>query len=265
MLTIALAQLKGTLYDKAFNLHRTISTIEWCKKKHVDYILFPELFLSGYLIKERITEMAEPIDGRSIRLIQEKAKEIGIGVVIGFPEYYDNRYYNSAAFIEKDGSIKGLYRKIHLFDTEKDFFTPGEEFPIVRTTAGNIALMMTFDIEFPEMARVYALNGAELLMVLNAHSVPYEPHQEIFLRSRALENEIFVAAANKVGLEESTLYFGESAVIAPDGNFVVRGGNNEEITVVSIDLSDVYKTREKQPMKYLENRKSKLYMTHGLI
>ncbi|MDF2683721.1 MAG: carbon-nitrogen hydrolase [Brevibacillus sp.] len=259
MLTIALAQLKGSLYEKELNLYRTISTIQTCKEKNVDYVMFPELFLSGFYIQDKVKDLAETVDGPSIQAIRQKAKETGIGVVIGFPEVYKNRYYNSAAFIEKDGSIAGVYRKIHLFDKEKEFFTAGEECPIFLTPAGKIAVMMTFDVEFPELSRIYAIQGVELILVLNAHSVPYEPHQEIFLRARALENQLFVAAANKVGLEKSTVFFGESAVITPNGMFLEKGGNNEELIVASLDLSDVYRVREEQPMKYLENRRGKLY------
>ncbi|RJS59352.1 nitrilase-related carbon-nitrogen hydrolase [Bacillus sp. PK3_68] len=262
MLTIALAQLKGVLFETTFNLNRVLSMIEQSKEKNIDYILFPELFLSGFLIQDKVKELAEPVNGTSIRAIQHKVKETGVGVIIGFPEYENNCYYNSAAFIEKDGSLKGVYRKTHLFDKEKQFFTPGEEFPIFHTSFGNIALMMTFDVEFPEVSRIYAVEGADLLLVLNAHSVPYEPHQELFLRARALENQLFLAAANKVGLEKTTLFFGESAVISPEGHFIAKAGNNEEMIVASIDLSDIHKTREEQPMKYLTNRRGQLYTSY---
>ncbi|MED0671640.1 nitrilase-related carbon-nitrogen hydrolase [Aneurinibacillus aneurinilyticus] len=265
MVTIALAQLKGVLFNKNLNVGRVLTTIQTCKEKGVDYVLFPELFLTGFSIQHEIEALAEPVDGESIQTIQEKVKKTGVGTILGFAERYENRYYNSAVFIEKDGSIKGVYRKIHLFDKEKEFFTPGEEFPVFHTKAGNIALMMTFDVEFPEMSRIYAMHGVELIMVLNAHNVPYQPHQGIFLQARALENQVFMAATNKVGLEGDTLFFGESALISPEGHFIEKGGNNEEIIIASIELSDVYKVREEQLMKYLENRKGKLYSRHGLI
>ncbi len=264
-LTIALAQLKVMTFDKKLNLNRAVTILETCEGKGVDYVLFPELFLTGFFIQDKIEELAEPYDGHSIQMIQEKVKETGVGVIIGFPEIFQNRYYNSAVFIEKDGSIKGVYRKVHLFDKEKEFFTPGEECPVFTINAGKAAVMMTFDVEFPEMSRVYAINGAELILVLNAHHVPYEPHQELFLRARALENQLFVAATNTVGLQESMLFFGESAVVSPDGNFVEKGGNNEEIIIASIDLTEVQKARDEQPMKYLDNRRRVIYESHGLI
>jgi len=264
MLTIALAQLKGALYDKGFNLYRALSTIQTCKEKNVDYVIFPELFLSGFFIQDQVKDLAEPVDGPSIQAVRQKAKETGVGVIIGFPEVYRNRFYNSAAFIERDGSLAGVYRKIHLFDKEMEYFTSGEECPTFQTAAGRMAVMMTFDVEFPELSRIYAIQGTELILVLNAHSVPYEPHQEIFLRARALENQLFIAAANKVGLEKNSVFFGESAVITPDGMFLERGGNNEELIVTSLDLSDVNRVRKEHLMKYLENRQGKLYSKYGL-
>lgn len=265
MLTIGLAQLRVISFDKKSNLNRAMATIDTYKEKGADYVLFPELFLTGFFIQNQIEELAESVDGQSIQQIQQKVKETGVGVIIGFPERYQNRFYSSAAFIERDGSIKGIYRKMHLFDKEQEFFTPGDGCPVFDTEFGKIAVMMTFDVEFPEMSRIYAVNGAEMILVLNAHHVPYEPHQELFLRTRALENQIFVAATNTVGLQERTLFFGESAVISPEGNYLVKGGNNEEMIVASFDLSDVYKVREEQPMKYLDNRKSGLYMANGLF
>lgn len=265
LLTIALAQLKGTLFDKSSNLNRILSTIKTSRDKGVDYILFPELFLTGYFIQDQLKDLAEPIDGESMRIIQEQALETGVGVIIGFPEIWRNRYYNSAAMIGKDGQMKGVYRKVHLFDHEQDCFTPGQEFPIFETEAGQLAIMMTFDQEFPEMARIYAMKGAKVILVLNAHNVPFEPHQEIFLKARALENQMYIAAANKVGLEKNALFFGKSAVISPEGHILVEGGNNEELIVITLDLADVNRIREEQPMKYLEARRGKLYKANGIV
>lgn len=265
LLTIALAQLKGTLFDKRSNLGRVLTTIDSCRDKNVDYILFPELFLTGFFIQDRLTELSEPLEGESMNIIQEKARETGVGVIIGFPEIWKNRYYNSTAMIGKDGQIQGVYRKVHLFDTEQEYFTPGQDLPIFETEAGRVALMMTFDQEFPEISRIYALKGAKLIMVLNAHHVPFQPHQELFLRARALENQIYIAAANKVGLENGALFFGKSAIISPEGHVLAEGGNNEELIVYTLDMEDVNRVREEQPMKYLDARKGKLYKANGLI
>ncbi|MET3290955.1 UNVERIFIED_CONTAM: putative amidohydrolase [Brevibacillus sp. OAP136] len=263
--TIALAQLKVTSFNKQLNLNRALATIQACKEKQVDYVLFPELFLSGYFIQQNIRELAEPADGESIKKLQAKAKETGVGVIIGFPERDGESMYNSAAFIDQDGTLQGVYRKVHLFDKEKSYFTAGEHCPLFSLPGGKMGMMMTYDVEFPEMARLYAVNGAALLFVLNAHHVPYEQHQEMYLRARGLENQLFIAAANTVGLQEMTLFFGESGVISPDGDYVARGSNNEELIVVPIDLGDVERSRAERPMKYLTDRKQKVYQAHGLL
>ncbi|WP_183192639.1 carbon-nitrogen hydrolase family protein [Brevibacillus fluminis] len=258
-LTLALAQLRVTPGDKESNLERALETIHSCIDKEVDYVLFPEQFLTGYFVDNRIRELAEPVDGPSIHTISQAAKKAGIGVIFGFPEREGERIYNSAAFIEKTGECLGVYRKTHLFGPEVEVFTQGEACPIFPIAQGNIGLMMTFDMAFPEVSRLYALQGAHVVMVLNAHIVPYQPYQEIFLRARALENQFFIAAVNKVGLEKNTLFFGESTIVSPDGVHLYKAGNDEEIGVITIDLGDVRAFRETKPMKYMEKRRQEFY------
>lgn len=264
MLTIGLAQLKSAFLDKTANVERAISVIQQCREKQVDYILFPELFLTGFSIREQVKNLAEPLEGDSIGLISAAAKENGVGVIMGFPEKNEEAYYNSAVFIEKNGCIRGVYRKIHLFDWEKEVFTPGREAPVFQTEKARIALMMTFDSGFPEMARIYALKGTEIIMMLTAHEVPHHLHHRTLLRARALENQLFMAIANKIGLEDSSVFVGESAFISPYGDYLNKLEHSEKIVIESIDVSLVSKARELLPMKYLENRNLEFYKQEGL-
>ncbi|GIN21448.1 MAG TPA: carbon-nitrogen hydrolase family protein [Bacillus bacterium] len=254
MLTIALAQLKSTFMNKQENIKAAVTTMRECKQKAVDLIVFPEMFLTGYALKEKARELAEPLDGPSLKQLCQAAQENEIGVVIGFPEKKENQYFNSAVFIQKDGKIQGVYRKVHLFEWEKDIFTAGNDGPLFTIGNGKMSLMMTFDAGFPEMSRIYALNGAEMIVVLSAHVVPYQIYHKIMMRARALENQVFLAVVNKVGLEEQSVYFGESAIISPYGDYLNKTEHQEKVIIESIDLSLVSKTRESLPMKYLENR-----------
>lgn len=254
MLTIGLAQLKGSFMDKQKNINKVISVMKECKQKAVDLIVFPEMFLTGFALKEKAIEMAEPLDGPSLSTLCQAAKENEISIVIGFPEKKGTQYFNSAAFIQNNGIIQGVYRKIHLFEWEKEVYTPGDDGPLFTVENGKIALMMTFDTGFPEMSRIYALNGAELIIVLSAHVVPYQIYHKIMMRARAMENQLFLAVANKVGLEEQSVYFGESAIISPYGDYLNKTDHQEKVIIESIDLSLVYKSRESLSMKYLENR-----------
>lgn len=257
--TIAIAQIRTKLYDKKSNTNRALTIMRECKEKGVDYLLFPEMYLTGYYIFDQIPALAESQDGPHIRMIREEAARLGIGVIFGFPESAGNRYYNSAAFIDKGGQITGVYRKVHLFDQEVGIYSPGEEFPVFRTELGNFALKMTFDTGFPELTRLYALQGAHIVLGLHAHHVPYQSYHELMLRVRAMENQIFIAVANKVGLEKNNLFFGESSVITPNGEHLYKGGNNEEIHIQTIDLADVQRERDRTLMKYLDNRRPETY------
>lgn len=264
VVTIALAQIRTRLYDKKSNANRAVAILEECKAAGVDYVLFPEMFLTGYYIYDRVADLAESIDGPHIQMIQRKAEQMSIGVIFGFPEAKSSKFYNSAAFIERDGHLAGVYRKVHLFDKETGIYQPGEELPIFRTDYGNFGLGMTFDTGFPEFTRLYALQHAHILLFLHAHNVPYQSYPEILLRARALENQLFIAVANKVGLEHNSLFFGESSFVSPDGVYLFKGGNNEEIKPITINLGDVQRSREAMLMKYLENRRPRLYRQNEL-
>lgn len=264
-LSIALAQLRVNLFDKATNLTRVFTTMEHARSLEANYVLFPELFLSGYFIGGQIKKLAEPLNGQTVRLIQEHARKKRIGVIIGFPEVDQGCYYNSSLFIEKTGEIIGVYRKVHLYDQEKKIFQHGEDCPVFDTPFGKIGMMITYDMEFPEMARILSLKGAKAIFILSSNMVPYQHYQDIYLKARALENHVYIVNANKVGLEADTIFFGESAVISPDGSTLYKGGNNEEIKKITINLSNPSPPAEQLLLNYMENRRAKTYKAHGLV
>ncbi len=260
MIRLGLAQVRGVLGDKEHNLARALTILHEFSKRGCDYVIFPELFLSGYYIRNHIRQLAEPLTGDSIRALCRQARELNIGVVMGFPEEDNGRFYNSAVLIERNGSITGISRKTHLFAEEKEYFHQGDDCPLHTLVSGErVAIMMTFDLEFPELPRQYALQGADIFVVLHAHTVPYESHQELFLRVRALENQVFVAAANRVGLENTTLFFGVSGVVSPTGEFLVKGGNDEELVTADVDVCDIQTVRQTELMNYLGNRRADIY------
>jgi predicted amidohydrolase len=257
---LALAQLRCD--SKEGNLKRINDTIKQASEKGADYILFPELFTTGYIVDGKIKNLADPIHGDNLKQVQASAKNHNIGVILGFPEYEAGNIYNSAVFINKTGEIIKTYRKIHLYDEEKNVFTPGEESPIIDLPEGKVGIMITYDMEFPELARVLALKGAQMIFILCANMIPYQLHQHVYLRARALENHIFIAATNKVGLENENVFFGESEIIHPTGTTLYKSGNNEDIAVIQIDLSDSKKAQGL--LNYLNNRRPEIYFKEGL-
>src|SRR5699024_7517921 len=144
--------------------------------------------------------------GKSVQRIKEIAKTNEIGIIIGMPELYKGHVYNSALFIDPTGELVNVYRKTHLFDYEKQWFTAGDSCPVFDTPFGKVGLMITYDIEFPEVARILTVKGAQLILVLAANMVPYQKYQNIYLRTRAMENHVYVAISNKVGLESDHIF-----------------------------------------------------------
>lgn len=206
-----------------------------------DLWILPELFSSGYVFGSRAecARLAEPVpDGPTTRRLAELASRTGSAFVAGLPERApDGRVFNAAIAIDPSG-VRALYRKIHLFDDEKEWFDPGDlGFVVVDLAGARVGLMICFDWRFPEAARSLALAGAQVI----AHpSNLVQPHCQAAIVTRALENRVFVAMANRIGREEhagiSVTFTGRSRIVAPDGSVLVEGpGDAPAADVVEID------------------------------
>ncbi len=259
---LGLAQLRSSLFEKETNLRRVLEAMAMASSKQANYVLFPELYTTGYFLGERVFDLAETLEGETITRIREQAKRLNTGAIIGFPEREGDNIFNSAAFISRQGEILGTYRKCHLFDHEKRYFSAGEQVPVIEAPEGKFGIMITYDMEFPEQARVLAIKGAQVILILSSNMIPYQPYQHIYLRARAIENHVFVATTNKVGLENDTLFFGESEIIHPTGTSLYKSLNNEDLAVVPITLAET--STSKGVLNYMENRRPELYRREGL-
>lgn len=259
MFRLAIAQAEAVRYDKDANLARAEELMARASSQEAQAILFPELFLTGYTVWDRVAELAEPPEGPSIRRLAELAGRFKQVVVCGFPERRPGFHpYNSACIIGPDGAIVGTYRKTHLFDREPEFFSPGETLPVFDTAFGPVGVAICYDLEFPEVSRALALQGARIVLNPTANMQPYAEYQAVYLRARAMENEIHVAAANTVGDDGTYRYFGESAAVDPYGTVLCRAGSGEELLVAEIDLEGGLSD---QNLGYLGRRRPDLYRT----
>lgn len=255
-LDVFIAQLTPRLGDKKLNYQIIKETMMEAKKNNSQLVVFPELFLSGYSIGNKVNELAETVDGPYLTKIRDLCKEMNLHVVISFPEDgQDGNYYIASSFIDNNGEVLGTYRKMHLFDIEKKFFTPGEEFKVVETKFGKVGLMICFDVEFPEMARALKLKGADLLIIVNANMHPYKNHHHIYARSRAMENEITVIICNRLGVEDELEFCGDSMIVDAFGEVVLSLGKEENTGLASINLSQNLDPK----MNYVKNRRKELY------
>jgi len=248
---IACVQFAPTYRDVKKNLDR-IS--DFARLADADLLIFPELALTGYFFTspEEIAPLAEPIDGPLAKAMGEIAKRENKAIITGFLEEKGGQFYNAAIAFDNIGNRAGHYRKVHLFYYETQTFLPGDlGFPLfslkTRSTIARVGMLICYDWRFPEAARVLALKGAELI-AMPSNIVTKTGMLHTTLQTRAFENKVALAFADRVGAEESsgeTLTFrGESAVIGMNGEILAKASQDlEEIILAEVDLS---KTRHKR-------------------
>ncbi|MFX0202830.1 MAG: carbon-nitrogen hydrolase family protein [Candidatus Hodarchaeota archaeon] len=256
---VALAQLDCIQGNPTSNLNRAIPMMKAAQQADCDLIVFPEMFLTGFISKDQLLELAEPLDGPSILKLCTLAKNHDLGIIMGLPEMdpRTKKVYNTALAIEPDGTVAGFHRKVHPFGRESELHATGTTFEPFQFLNHKIGLVICFDTEFPESARLLALKGAEVVFAPTANMKPYERVQSVFVRARALENHIFYAICNRVGSDNIFTYFGESTVADPFGNLLCRAGNSEEIVYAELDFSLISKS--KQTYDYLKERRPDAY------
>tara|TARA_Y100001960_G_scaffold136087_1_gene144421 strand:- start:289 stop:1080 length:792 start_codon:yes stop_codon:yes gene_type:complete len=210
--------------------------------KEADLLVLPELFSTGYRFNnmDEAYQYGEPIPGGlTTNFLISQAKKINTYIFAGLVEVDREYVYNSSVIVGPGGFI-GRYRKIHLFDTEKACFHAGSEPPPVFDLNGiKVGVMICFDWRFPEMARSLALKGAEIIAHPSNLVLPHCPQAMV---TRCLENRIYAITADRVGNEsrvpDEPLYFiGQSQVVDPDGNILIRASETaEEVQIIEIDL-----------------------------
>jgi len=166
--------------------------------------------------------------------------------------------HNAAVFIGKNGQVQGVFRKVHAFATERYYFTDGNAYPVFKTEFGNIGIMICYDMGFPEVARILALNGAEIIFVPSAWCQEDEDIWDINIPARAVENRVFLAAVNRVGREESLVMHGKSKVVDTRGKTLAEAARfQEDIITATVDLDELIAARRETP--YLKDRKPLTY------
>ncbi|MGI6257122.1 MAG: carbon-nitrogen hydrolase family protein [Anaerovoracaceae bacterium] len=241
--SIACVQMQSELGKKTNNIDKMIKTIEIImQEKSVDLVVFPELAVTGYECGEMYESMAEPFpSGESIDKMSEVAKKFGIHIVFGFLEEVledsKKRIYNSAALIDDQGKPLGSYRKSHLVEGEETFYLKkGSNYQVYDTKIGKIGIMICWDSAFPEVARILALKGAEIIAVPAAWEEPNGGDWDIVHAARSFDNVVYIAAVNHVGKDRNLRFFGKSKIVGPIGRSIVEAGDGEEVIVGAVDL-----------------------------
>ena len=242
---IALAQLEPKLFDKEHNLTKAEWAIRQAAENGAQVILFPELYLTGYRLAERAVEFAETLNGPTVSAATKLAADHQIAVIMGYAELAPGgqQAYDTVFITDATGQVVGNYRKIHLFHAEKEWFIPGDTPLVVDFGLGKTGFLICYDLEFPEAARELALRGAQWIATSTGNMLPNQHLQEVFIQSRALENHLWVAVANRVGREAEIEFFGGSAVADPTGTLIAQADDKERLLYVDIDLRSAEQAR----------------------
>ncbi|EKN65177.1 hypothetical protein BABA_21071 [Neobacillus bataviensis LMG 21833] len=263
---VAIAQL-STSIDKSANLEKATQYISKAKGLGADFVIIPEFFMALATPKSGVlpVDVAEPLDGPFVTGLMEAARQNEIYVVCGLYESKPDdqeRAYNTTVLINRSGQLVHSYRKTHLYDAfnyhESDTIIPGEnQYKIVETEFGKIGLMVCYELRFPEIARQFALQEADILLVPAGWVAGpmKEDHWQTLIRARAIENTMFVCGANLVG----DIFTGRSVIVDPMGVIQASGGEEETLILSDIDLNRIQRVREKLPS--VKNRKSEFYTT----
>lgn len=229
-----------------------------------DLIVLPELALSGYYFKDKAESLKyseDPENSKIIDALNNLAKQNNMHIVLGFAEKQGNQCFNSSALIGPEG-IKHIYRKAHLFNEEKFCFDPGDTPFIVNDVNGvKIGMMICFDWVFPEVTRVLALQGAQI--ICQPSNLVLTFCQQTML-ARCIENKVFAITANRYGVDKrpqgSLKFTGKSQVVAPGGKLLHRAASQRDaLFITEIDPDDANNKMITQHNDVLMDRRPEFY------
>jgi N-carbamoylputrescine amidase len=284
---VGLVQMSATP-DPEKNLERAIDRLHQAQDKGAEIVCLPELFQTQYFCQREdaaLFDLAEPIPGPATARLAEAAKQLRI-VVIGsvFEKRAPGVYHNTAVMIDSDGTLRGIYRKMHIPDDplyyEKYYFTPGDlGYKAFDTAVGKVGTLVCWDQWYPEGARLTALQGAQVLFYPTAigwhpaekaeFGVAQHDAWKTIQRAHAIANGVYVAVVNRVGFEEGDVrgkkapgqgleFWGGSFIADPFGRVIAEASHDkEEILVADVDLKALEDVRRNWP--FLRDRRIDSY------
>lgn len=252
-LTISLVQMDCLLGEPAYNFEQAADSVAEAARRGSQLVLLPELWSTACAL-DRAAELAAPLAaspddgwfGRFAGLAQQHRVWLAGSLL----EVRDGRYYNCLALYDPQGRMHAVYRKLHLFRlmAEDQYLEAGVDRTLTDTPWGKTGLAICYDLRFPELFRRYALEGARLMLLPAEWPHPRREHWRTLLRARAIENQCFVAACNRVGTTGTDRFFGASALIDPWGETLVEGGEAAMLLTATIDLAQVDAVRQRIPV-----------------
>ncbi len=232
------------------NLTRVRQFAVEAARRGSDWLILPELWSTAYDLT-RAADHATSTNNGIFAEIATLAKQhnlhiVGSALSILRPE----KYGNTLTWHQPDGEIAAIYSKLHLFRLmdEHQFLTAGDAPQLVETVWGKVGLGICYDLRFPELFRHYALAGATMMILPAEWPHPRRMHWRTLLRARAIENQMFIIACNRVGEGGGNQFFGHSAIIDPWGEIIIEGGEQEMLLTAEVDFGRLPNVRAKIPI-----------------
>jgi predicted amidohydrolase len=265
---IAIVQM-DTQNDKGANVRRVCDYVDEAAARGARLVAFPEVM---NLVGDNTGEggSAEAVPGYTTERLMRKAREHGIYIHCGSIREEipgEERFYNTTVMLSDKGEVIAKYRKLHTFDVtlpdgtitaESERVKPGSEIVTADTELGCLGFSICYDIRFPELFRILALKGAQVVFAPANFTMPTgKDHWEAILRTRAIENSCYMVAPAQIGKKPKFVAFGNSMVVDPWGTVVARARDESGLTMAEIDLDYLDKIRAQLPS--LRNRRGDLY------
>jgi len=258
MLKIGFLQFEPQFADVAGNLNTVMNMLETVE---ADLMVLPELAFTGYAFNNRaeLESLAEnPYESDITEALFSLCIRKKMHIVAGFAEKDGGKCFNSSLLIGLAG-LEMIYRKLHLFNTEKNYFDPGNRPPAVWPVGGAmIGMMICFDWIFPEMARTLALRGADIICHPANLVIPEKCQYSMV--TRCVENRIYAVTANRFGTERGVSFTGGSQIVSPDGEILHRApAAHEEVATVDIDVGLAHRKMITLRNDIFEDRRPEFY------
>ena len=264
-MNLVLAQMRMKKSMKE-NLCETLRLIREAGQAGADLICFPEIQLTPFFPQFAGRDVSDYVleeHDDAVQAVCAACREARIWASPNFYLAYDQKRYDTSLLIDRSGQIVGRQKMVHIAQCpcfyEQDYYTPSDEgFQVFDTPFGRIGIVVCFDRHYPESIRTEALRGADLILIPTANTID-EP-SELFqweIKIQAFHSSVFVAMVNRVGLEGQMNFCGESIVVGPTGETISLGGNEPELLLCEIELSQASALRDRKP--YTQLRRTELY------
>jgi omega-amidase len=248
---VALIQMDVVLGDAAANRAKARKLIYKGLEQGAGLFVLPEMWTTGYQLAD-IHLLAEPEDGPTITMLRQIARENGVEIIAGsLAEAAGGKVYNTAYAIDGDGGIVAKYRKMHLIGLmdEDKYISPGNAKALFSLSFGCSGMIICYDLRFTELPRALALDGCQVLFVPAEWPAVRGQHWLALNIARAIENQLYVIAVNRVGSDASNLFFGHSLIIDPWGEILAEGSATDEAVIVAdVDFAAGAEIRSRMPV-----------------